>query len=434
MADHSRLLLFTGDFPRGRGETFLEPELPFLAAGFDRVTVFPASLPAGRRPVPANVEVDISLGEALRDVSPSNHRWNRKARAVVRQLAYHPRLACLAAMRGVTAPRQCHRAMATAARISVIADWFAKKCREWEALTTPCLVYCYWTTYLICGLRLGAAELGIRLPIVSRAHGYDLYEEIRGDEDWPFRRETIGSVDHVFCISEHGLQYLLARHPRLQGRASLSRLGVVDVPGSPDPPDTNEVRFCSCSLLRPVKRVDRIIEGLAMVARSHPDQRIRWDHLGEGGLMAELRALAGRILPGSVEYRFWGSLDNRAVREFYQKHPVDAFLNVSVSEGVPVSIMEAQCAGIPVIATAVGGTPELVNDENGRLLGTDPTAAEVAEAMGYVIVNRSDWAARRALSRRQWEFLSNAHSNFPQFVRQLQDVVGLGAAAVGDSG
>ena len=45
--------------------------------------------------------------------------------------------------------------------------------------------------------------------------------------------------------------------------------------------------------------------------------------------------------------------------------PVDLFLTVSANEGIPVSIMEAQSFGIPVIATDVGGISEIVNNVNG---------------------------------------------------------------------
>ena len=57
------------------------------------------------------------------------------------------------------------------------------------------------------------------------------------------------------------------------------------------------------------------------------------------------------------------------------------FINVSSTEGIPVSIMEAMSFGIPVIATAVGGTPEIVNNENGYLLSKDPSAKELAEVI-----------------------------------------------------
>ena len=50
---------------------------------------------------------------------------------------------------------------------------------------------------------------------------------------------------------------------------------------------------------------------------------------------------------------------------------VDLFLNVSESEGVPISAMEAIASGVPVMATNVGGTPEIIDNEVGYLLDKD---------------------------------------------------------------
>ena len=83
--------------------------------------------------------------------------------------------------------------------------------------------------------------------------------------------------------------------------------------------------------------------------------------------------------------------------------PVDLFLNVSEYEGVPVSVMEAQSFGIPVIATAVGGTPEIVNEENGFLLPENPSQDEIASAIYDVVTNKEKWEKKRMLSRKNWE-------------------------------
>jgi len=46
-------------------------------------------------------------------------------------------------------------------------------------------------------------------------------------------------------------------------------------------------------------------------------------------------------------------------------------MNLSETEGIPVSIMEAQSAGVPILATNLGGTSEIVNNENGFLVEKD---------------------------------------------------------------
>lgn len=57
----------------------------------------------------------------------------------------------------------------------------------------------------------------------------------------------------------------------------------------------------------------------------------------------------------NVAYNFVEYLNNEEVYTFYRNNRVDVFLNVSESEGVPVSIMEAMSCHIPTIAPDVGG-------------------------------------------------------------------------------
>ena len=79
------------------------------------------------------------------------------------------------------------------------------------------------------------------------------------------------------------------------------------------------------------------------------------------------------------------------VAVYYASHAVDAFINVSASEGLPVSIMETQSFGTPVIPTSVGGTPELVTQQNGWLLPCD-----------------------------SWRALAHAQDNYPRFACELE--------------
>ena len=59
-----------------------------------------------------------------------------------------------------------------------------------------------------------------------------------------------------------------------------------------------------------------------------------------------------------LEQELPGAMDNRALMEYYSREPVSCLVNVSSSEGLPVSLMEAASFGFPALATAVGGTPE----------------------------------------------------------------------------
>ena len=123
-----------------------------------------------------------------------------------------------------------------------------------------------------------------------------------------------------------------------------------------------EILLVSCSELVPVKRVHLIIDILR-----HIETPLRWVHFGDGRLMPELKTRV-KELPDNINYELRGYVPNQGVLEFYQKNEVDLFVNVSESEGIPVSIMEAISFGIPILATDVGGVHEIVTDKTGVLV------------------------------------------------------------------
>ena len=86
-----------------------------------------------------------------------------------------------------------------------------------------------------------------------------------------------------------------------------------------------------------------------------------------------------------------------------------------MSECVPVSIMEAQSFGLPVIATDVGGTREVMTNTNGILLSSYPTIAEVADAMDQIFYNQFN----RKVIKESWKKISDADLNYSTFVKQL---------------
>ncbi|MDN0055082.1 glycosyltransferase [Collinsella ihumii] len=111
-----------------------------------------------------------------------------------------------------------------------------------------------------------------------------------------------------------------------------------------------------------------------------------------------------------------------SVLRIYGKEPIDLFVNVSESEGLPISIMEACGVGAPVLATDVGGTCEIVfNELNGRLLPANPTSDMIAQAITWLMdMPVGDFKRMRRASRCVWEDRFRAVENARQLIEVLQ--------------
>ena len=143
--------------------------------------------------------------------------------------------------------------------------------------------------------------------------------------------------------------------------------------------------------LRPEKRLERLLRLVDALRRR---RAARLTLIGDGPERPRLEALAGELgLGGSL--RLLGQRDDIAA--LLPDH--DLFVLGSEEEALPLSVLEAQAAGLPVAAPPHGALPELLGGERGLLLnGDDP--AHWAEQIDRFLVAPPSPAAREALRRR----------------------------------
>jgi glycosyltransferase involved in cell wall biosynthesis len=148
----------------------------------------------------------------------------------------------------------------------------------------------------------------------------------------------------------------------------------VEVPPRRRPvPAARPVTLLSIGRLRPPKDFVTLVRALARLDRGTVRLRIAGDGPDRAALADEVRRLG---LDGDVEL-----LGTRTdVGELLAA--ADVFVLASDSEGLPMSVLEAMAAGLPVVASAVGGVPELVRDgDTGALVPPrDPAALAAALA------------------------------------------------------
>jgi glycosyltransferase involved in cell wall biosynthesis len=106
-------------------------------------------------------------------------------------------------------------------------------------------------------------------------------------------------------------------------------------------------------------------EGLIRVLSEFHKKRQDWECIMYGPVQPELAELV--IALGLVKHiKFTGEISYQKVGEIVRS--ASAFITFSNYENQPCSILEALCCGVPVIATNVGGIPEIVNSQNGILV------------------------------------------------------------------
>ena len=224
------------------------------------------------------------------------------------------------------------------------------------------------------------ARLARRLggpPWSFTAHGPDEFDRA----DALDLRGKVAEARLAVAISSFGASQLMRwSDPADWERIAVARCGVdasflqaspVPVPAAP--------RFAAVARLSGQKGLPLLIEAAALLRGRGRDFVL--DIAGDGELKGALtRQIAVARLEGQV--RLLGSLDGAGVRRLIED--ARAFVLPSFAEGLPVVLMEALALGRPVIATAVAGTPELVDSGVGWLVPAG-SAAAVADAMEAAI-------------------------------------------------
>jgi len=266
--------------------------------------------------------------------------------------------------------------------------------------------YSFW--FNIWVLYLSLTKKKEDLKIITRAHGGD-YDENQVKTFFPYRSFQLKNITVVAPVSEFGVNYLRTKYPFGKATIQKSYLGVRAFGLNPGK-EQNEFFLVSCSSLIFLKRVHRIVDVL-----KHTNFKINWLHFGDGPLREELLAKV-KELPSNVTFEFKGHVTNEAILDFYKTKTVDLVINVSESEGIPVSLMEAISFGIPVMGTKICGVPEIVCEQTGFLIPSDfddrKVAGILSEYKQYPSERKSEL---RRSAREYWCKNFNLEVNYQSF-------------------
>jgi len=390
------LYLFTAGYPYGKAESFLEDEIQYLAKLFDRIVIVPLSgVGVPSRKVPSNCEV---LKPVINDRKKQYKKGLFCAKSLFPFLKDFLIKKVFCDKRRLQAWGVAYVLVNNLLKDQSIKDLFSK-------IKPYDVCYFYWGK----GSNLLSYFYRGKAKFVSRFHGeWDLWEESSGSYA-PLRKKLSESLDLAVFISKKGEVYFKSRYPNCN--TAVFPLGSLDYGVCDIEKNDNVVRVVSCSTVYPLKRVPLIFDALNNMI-SH---QIEWTHIGGGKDFGELKNKVATESKPHLKANLLGNMKHDDVMAYYKSHQFDVFVNLSTNEGVPVSIMEAESFNIPVVATNVGGTSEVVTEHTGVLVSANPSIDEITNAVVKVLnLNLSP--------RKYWYSNYNADVNYKSFAEKLLNV------------
>ena len=401
------ILFLTNAYPYLPGEQFIEEEIGYWDVSLTaKVVLVPLNVSGNRRSTPRGVDVDLSIA---RNGSIINKLASLLV-AVFSRLFWNESL-YIWTTKGL-ALRCYAQALRQVTEVFRIEKGLKRIHTRYKKLD---VAYCYWNeiqAYAAVQLK----NEGLISKVISRAHGYDLYETLKLNKYMPLKRQFINQMDSILAISNQGKKYLETTYGVLPESILVSRLGVSMPLSMSLASEPHVLNIVSLSFCVPVKRIDRIIDAIALAKLTLKPFIITWTHIGDGPLLADLKLRADEKMTSlQIQWNFLGNKSHADVMQYLENNSIDMFINTSESEGVPVSIMEAMSYGIPAIAPDIGGISELISDECGCLLRAVPLVEDIATSIVDMSV-RCKKIDIRTLARQRVQNHYNAQSNYESLV------------------
>ena len=164
------------------------------------------------------------------------------------------------------------------------------------------------------------------------------------------------------------------------------------------PPAPPPVRMLFVGRLHPIKGVDILLTALQHIRQKYPPWRL--DIIGDGSERSRLEEFAYSWFD-ERHVIFHGERDQPYIADYMRK--AHFLILPSHIENMPCVILEAQCCGLPVLATCVGGIPEIVDEKRGLLVAPGNPLA-LAEGLWFMFQRVGQWDRKRIASDARHRF------------------------------
>jgi len=212
--------------------------------------------------------------------------------------------------------------------------------------------------------------------IANSTHTYDSLVDLGIDE------EKIKHLPNPFDVSEVPFKYNVENNLRFN--------------------ESNDIKLTTVADLRELKGIKYGIKAVAELQSE--GVFVEYHIIGDGKESNSLKALADE-LDISESVTFHGHLHRQKVLEHLAQS--DLFLLPSLEEGFGMVILEAQAAGLPVVATDTGGIPEALNTDAANYLVHPGDSNAIASAIADIADSRDSWPV---IGEKNRQYVKNRYS------------------------
>ncbi|GAA5135484.1 glycosyltransferase [Thalassotalea piscium] len=247
----------------------------------------------------------------------------------------------------------------------------------------------------------------LNLPLFVKVHGTDVNENIKFSGRASLMKKWLNKAQSIFCASK-ALADALAKIGIAQEKLVVNYNGVNPEIFYPATNKQNDKSLVFVGSLITTKGVNELFSAFILCHKECPNLTL--DILGEGPMKS---VLADKINAHNLHdnIKLHGSVALPLVAEFVRNASV--LVLPSYREGVPNVLLESFASGTPVIATVVGGIPEVVNEDVGILVDKE-NSEQLANAINTAL--NKNWSSEKLLSHA-------AQFNWQKNVQRVMEII-----------
>ncbi len=248
------------------------------------------------------------------------------------------------------------------------------------------LIHANWT---LSGITAWFLQFAHREPFIVTVHGSDIYQGTKTSWIRWLTKLSLSHANAIVAVSKD-LAEKVTDLGIPQDKIQVIPDGIDIGNFRPEEADKREDIILFVGSLIPRKGCKYLIHAFDSVLRKLPQYQLHF--VGEGPDQPELQQLVKDMGINDQVY-FHGALSRDEVSRFMKRAKI--FVLPSLEEGLGVVLLEAIASGTPCVASHIGGIPDIVTDETGRLVPPcDPAALDAA--ISDILSNPETW---KSLSR-----------------------------------
>ncbi len=410
---HKTLFLLTKTYPFGNGEQYITNELQYLSQKFEKIIIYPNDYYSENithnKIIPSNVTI-LNLNQSLQNDNTTLSDYIYLIKQTILELINTDDKKYFF--------KNFKWNMINFWSQLVLSKTFVNYLNKNNFNKNNTVFYSYWfhkSAILLSILK----DRNYITNFISRAHSIDLYHNKWGIisntiKVPPYKLFKLKHTNHILPVSEHGTTFLKNEFQQYSQKITTKYLGVIDEYKKTEKSNNSVFHIVTCSGIDNNKRVHFLAHALDKINHS-----VKWTHFGTGVLLPQVESIIKNYRK-NITVDLKGNVSNLEVKKFYAENHINLFVNLSIVEGLPVSIMEAMMFEIPILATDVYGTPEAVIDnKNGFLIDVDFTEEELISKLNYCITHPEELKSMGTKSREIYLAKFDANKNYSNFANYL---------------